>query len=281
MNSKAARPGPDRCATHWFDAPFLAALLATTVEEAGELMAELQRLTNVEPFPARGDGACNVHEASRLALREHLRTKQPALWKTYARRAHAHLASGIETHVRIEALFHLFAADPKALPCDCHSSFFARMRTFIPLATVFVAMTFSACSIAGDESSCLPIGSFRPPHGKDEATVLAKMEDSWRESKGSHRMVVRAFSDNQQALAEFFKASYGSSGSAAGSEMRNDFTLSLLYYWGDHRFATVLSSQPAKVRRGVGSHLWVGTENAAVFSKAFPETAKTAFLSRP
>lgn len=155
-----------------------------------------------------------------------------------------------------------------------------RNLIFFLLITVVVALTFSACSIKGDENRSLPIGSFRPPHGKDEATVLAKMEDPWRESKGSHRMVVRAFSDNQEALAEFFQNSYGGTGNAAGGGMIKDFTLSLLYYWGDHRFATVLSQEPAKVRRGVGSHLWVGAENAAVFSKAFPETAKAAFLSK-
>ena len=148
----------------------------------------------------------------------------------------------------------------------------------LSLSIIFTA-TLLLCGCASDSSS-LPIGRFRPPQGKDEATVLAKMEDDWRESRGSHRMVVRAFSDNQEALAEFFQHSFGDTGSAAGSEMRNDFTLSLLYYWGDHRFATVLSQQTAKVRRGVGSHLWVGAENAAVFSKAFPETAKTAFLTR-
>lgn len=93
-------------------------------------------------------------------------------------------------------------------------------------------------------------------------------------------MVVRAFSDNQKALAEFFQNSYGSTLSAAGGAMKNDFTLSLLYYWGDHRFAAVLSQQPANVRRGVGSHLWVGAENAGVFSKAFPETAQTTFLNK-
>ena len=148
----------------------------------------------------------------------------------------------------------------------------------LSLSIVFTT-TLLLCGCASD-SSGLPIGRFRPPHGKDEATVLAKMEGPWLESKGSHRMVVRAFSDNQNALAYFFQHSYGDSLSAAGSEMKNDFTLSLLYYWGDHRFATVLSQQSAEVRRGVGSHLWVGAENAAVFSKAFPETAKTAFLSK-
>lgn len=74
---------------HWFDGPFLAALLATSADEACDLVGKLRGLTNVEDFPARGESACNVHEASRLALREHLRTQQPGLWQTYARRAQA------------------------------------------------------------------------------------------------------------------------------------------------------------------------------------------------
>ena len=156
-----------------------------------------------------------------------------------------------------------------------------RKQTIFLLITVVVELTFSACSTPRGGRGCLPIGSFRPPHGKDEATVLAKMEGPWFESKGIHREVVQAFSDNQEALAGFFQTSYGNTRSAAGAEMRDDFTLGLLYYWGDHRFATVLSQQPADVRRGVGSHLWVGAVNAAVFSEAFPETAKTAFLIQP
>lgn len=123
------------------------------------------------------------------------------------------------------------------------------------------------------------MGSFRPPQGKNEAAVLAKMEGPWFESKIIHLIVIRAFSDNQEALANFFQKSYQSTKSAAGSEMRNDFTLSLFYYWGDHRFANILSQQTADVRRGIGSHLWVGSENAAVFSKVFPETDKAAFIS--
>lgn len=99
---------------HWCDDAFLAALLDTTLEEAAALMARLRTLSNVEPFPARGLGAVNVHEASRLPLREHLRTTQPELWKTLAIRARAHVSASSEAHARIEALYHLFAADPAA-----------------------------------------------------------------------------------------------------------------------------------------------------------------------
>ena len=104
---------------HWFDGPFLAALLATSLDEACDLVGKLRRLTNVETFPARGESACNVHEASRIALRQHLRTQQPELWLIYARRAHDHLADGNETRERIEALYHLFAADTEAAVPAC------------------------------------------------------------------------------------------------------------------------------------------------------------------
>jgi len=155
-----------------------------------------------------------------------------------------------------------------------------RKLTALLLISAVVDLTFTGCATTTVESGGLPIGRFRPPQGKNEATILAKMEAPWFESKGIHRLVVRTFSDNQEALAEFFRRSWGTTGSAAGGEMRNDFTLSLLYYWGDHRFGTVLSQQPAEIRRGIGSHLWIGEENAAAFSQAFPETAKAAFLIR-
>src|SRR5262245_39132797 len=55
---------------HWCDRDFLAALLETTGEEGERLLGQLRALTIVEPFPARGEHAVNVHEAARLALRE-------------------------------------------------------------------------------------------------------------------------------------------------------------------------------------------------------------------
>ena len=105
---------------HWFDVPFLAALLDITPEEAAIRVDQITRLSNVEPFPARGETAYNVHEASRLPLREYLRIHQPDLWKLYAQRARDHVAaSGAQDHLRIEALFHQFAADSAAAVADC------------------------------------------------------------------------------------------------------------------------------------------------------------------
>src|ERR1700744_852045 len=47
---------------HWCDRDVLAALLQATPEETDRLLAELSTLTVIEPFPARGKGAINVHE---------------------------------------------------------------------------------------------------------------------------------------------------------------------------------------------------------------------------
>ena len=55
---------------HWCDEAILAALLGITAEESAVRLARLRRLSVVEPFPARGSNAVNVHEAARLALRK-------------------------------------------------------------------------------------------------------------------------------------------------------------------------------------------------------------------
>ncbi len=104
---------------HWCDVAFLAALLETSLEEATVLLVRIAALACVEPFPARGEDAVNVHDASRLPLREHLRVQQPALWTIYAQRAHAHLAGKQDSHARIEALYHLFAADMETAAGEC------------------------------------------------------------------------------------------------------------------------------------------------------------------
>ena len=72
---------------HWCNCEFLAALLGVSSHEGETLLAPLRALTVVEPFPARGEGTVNVHEAARLALREHLRTTDPVVWRSLAARA--------------------------------------------------------------------------------------------------------------------------------------------------------------------------------------------------
>jgi tetratricopeptide (TPR) repeat protein len=106
---------------HWCDRDFLAALLDTTPEEGERLLGQLRALTVVEPFPARGEHAVNVHEAARLALREHLRATDVARWKALSTRARAHVCQGTEPHTRIEALYHLFAINQPAAAAACEA----------------------------------------------------------------------------------------------------------------------------------------------------------------
>lgn len=104
---------------HWFDPPFLGALLAVDELKAERLHGQLCALTAVEPFSARGERAVNVHESARLALREHLRQRDPVRWRTFAERARAHMAASSSVHARIEALHHLFAIDQEAAAAEC------------------------------------------------------------------------------------------------------------------------------------------------------------------
>lgn len=106
---------------HWCDRHFLAALLQTTAEEGDDQLGQLRVLTVVEPFPARGEHAVNVHETARLALREHLRTTDTDLWRTLSARARAHVAQSQEPHARIEALYHLFATDQATAAGECET----------------------------------------------------------------------------------------------------------------------------------------------------------------
>lgn len=106
---------------HWCDRDFLAALLKTEPVEGERLLGQLRTLTVIEPFPARGENAVNVHETARLALREHLRVSDRSLWQTLSTRARAHVIQTKEPHARIEALYHLFAANQDAAAQECEA----------------------------------------------------------------------------------------------------------------------------------------------------------------
>lgn len=95
---------------HWITPALLASLLPAPERDAAELLARLRRLTILEPFPARGEGACNVHEETRLALIHRLAQtgRLPAL----AARC-ADLFDGPAPHERIERAFHLAIARPR------------------------------------------------------------------------------------------------------------------------------------------------------------------------
>lgn len=100
---------------HWVTPAILAHLLEVSEDIAAERLARLRQLTVMEPFRARGEGACNVHESTRLALRqqlwstEHTRTPFIAL----SARAQQWFAQKLDPAERIEALYHHFIAEPQ------------------------------------------------------------------------------------------------------------------------------------------------------------------------
>ena len=105
---------------HWVTPTILAHLLEVSEDIAAERLARLRQLTVMEPFRARGEGACNVHESTRLALRQQLwideqtRTTFIAL----SARAWQWFAQQPDPAERIEALYHHFIADPQTAAAD-------------------------------------------------------------------------------------------------------------------------------------------------------------------
>ena len=95
---------------HWFDADILACLMETDAQSAGDIVAQLRTLPMVEDFPARH--GWNVHEATRLALRNHLLETDPERFRRLSARA-ASCLSGDDPHHRIEAVYHRLVADPQ------------------------------------------------------------------------------------------------------------------------------------------------------------------------
>jgi tetratricopeptide (TPR) repeat protein len=98
---------------HWCDAGILAALLESPLEASSARLAQLRKLTVVEPFPARGESALNVHESARLSLRRWLAEDQPVWFRTLSRRAAFHFAADTTPAGRIEWIYHLLCADPE------------------------------------------------------------------------------------------------------------------------------------------------------------------------
>jgi tetratricopeptide (TPR) repeat protein len=114
-----APPGSDlrralECAAvpRWFDARILTHLLDPDLLAAADADTWLTRLTAlgcVEPLPARG--GWNVHETTRLALREGLHAADPARIAALARRAMDAFGAD-DLAARIEHAYHLVLADP-------------------------------------------------------------------------------------------------------------------------------------------------------------------------
>lgn len=99
---------------HWIDEALLGAMLGGTPEDCARQLARLRGLRVIEPFPARGNGAVNVHQASRIALRAKLRSEAADRFTDLSARLRESLARRPEPACRIEALYHLFAVDQEA-----------------------------------------------------------------------------------------------------------------------------------------------------------------------
>jgi hypothetical protein len=98
---------------HWFDDKILAALLGPELAEgkAPSLLRQLCRLPLVEPFPARGLDAWNVHKQMRLALRRRLHSQAHERFNNLSTRASYYLrnlgeADHLKPDARIELLYH-------------------------------------------------------------------------------------------------------------------------------------------------------------------------------
>ena len=75
---------------HWFDAETLAALLPEHAGRADCLLEQLRALPMVEPYNRRdGKNAYNLHEATRLAVRDRLLASDPERFRTLSQRAAA------------------------------------------------------------------------------------------------------------------------------------------------------------------------------------------------
>ena len=98
---------------HWCDEAILAALLGITAEESAARLARLRRLSVVEPFPARGSNAVNVHEAARLALRKAIADDPNGRFRTLSARAVVFFQDDPTPAGRIEWIYHLLCADPE------------------------------------------------------------------------------------------------------------------------------------------------------------------------
>jgi tetratricopeptide (TPR) repeat protein len=97
---------------HWCDSAILAALIDSGLLSHTQWM-RLKELPVVEPFPARGSDAINVHEASRLAIRKHMTQTQMEKFIEFSTRA-ARVFEGDRRPIgQIEWTYHLLVAEPE------------------------------------------------------------------------------------------------------------------------------------------------------------------------
>ena len=95
---------------HWFTASGLSLLTGKSV--TSQDWVRLTSLPIVEPFTARGDGAHNVHETSRLALRRHLAINDPERLRHLSANAAGVALESASPADEIERAYHLLVADP-------------------------------------------------------------------------------------------------------------------------------------------------------------------------
>ncbi len=98
---------------HWCDESTLAALIGITPQESAERLARLRLLSVVEPFPARGKGAVNVHEAARLALRKAIAADPGGRFRILSSRAVKLFENDSTPERRVEWIYQLLCADPE------------------------------------------------------------------------------------------------------------------------------------------------------------------------
>jgi tetratricopeptide (TPR) repeat protein len=105
---------------HWCDEDILARLLPISKTDAATQLKRLRKLNVVELFPARGDGAVNVHETTRLALRKQMQQDQTEYFRMVSEHAAAHFSEIRTTAAgRIEWLYHLLIARPTQAASEC------------------------------------------------------------------------------------------------------------------------------------------------------------------
>lgn len=97
---------------HWFDVPFLSALLLQPIAEGDALFGKLVSLSFVEPFQGRG---YSVHERTRHLLLDLLWNNDRERYRNLSQRAASYCLSQDlrDAEWRVEEIYHLLIAQPE------------------------------------------------------------------------------------------------------------------------------------------------------------------------
>jgi RNA polymerase sigma factor (sigma-70 family) len=127
---------------HWCDATILAELIGSGPPRHSQ-WARLKKVPVLEPFPARGADAGNVHEASRLAIRKHLAETQHERFMQFSNRAMRLFEADTRPIGRIESTYHLLVADPErgAVALENLDRAWSGTARYEDLAALSVALT--------------------------------------------------------------------------------------------------------------------------------------------